>query len=96
MLVHYLQRVRDRLLGPLPGDGHHDPRVQEDGHHLPHRLPRAIRLLLLDAGGDGGRAGELWLVETGHVTTTLTLIGPGRCRVHLPVRVVQPQRVQHD
>ena len=59
MLVHYLQRIRDRLLGPLPGDWHHDPRVQEDGHHLPHRLPRAIRLLLLDAGGDGGRAGDL-------------------------------------
>ena len=24
------------------------------------------------------------------------VIGPGRRRVHLPVRVVQPQRVQHD
>ena len=47
-----------RLLGAIPGDGHHHPGGKEDGHHIAHGVPGALRHGILDAGGIGGNTSE--------------------------------------
>ena len=56
--IFFLQRICSWLLRPVPRDWNNYPGLQEDRDHLRHRLPRALRLLLVDAGGDGGCPGR--------------------------------------